>query len=103
VAGVASPGLVYSGDCGRAEDLVPLIRPGDTVLVEASFGAAQVPADAAHLNATLAARVASGGGAASLLLTHVQAGFSRAEALAAAQAGFRGEVRIVTEGDEFDV
>src|SRR5919108_1710044 len=23
-----SPGLVYSGDCGKAEDLVPLIRPG---------------------------------------------------------------------------
>jgi len=26
--GAAAPGLVYSGDCGRAEDLVPLIRSG---------------------------------------------------------------------------
>src|SRR5215210_1757480 len=28
------PGLVYSGDCGVADDLAPLIRPGDTLLVE---------------------------------------------------------------------
>jgi ribonuclease BN (tRNA processing enzyme) len=34
----AGAGLVYSGDCGRAEDLLPLIRPGDTLLSEASFG-----------------------------------------------------------------
>ncbi len=29
------PGLVYSGDCGRADDLLPLIHEGDTVLCEA--------------------------------------------------------------------
>ena len=34
------PGLVYSGDCGRADDVLPLIRPGDTLLSEASFGTA---------------------------------------------------------------
>ncbi len=32
------PGLVYSGDCGRATDLAPLIEPGDTLLSEVSFG-----------------------------------------------------------------
>ena len=31
-------GLVYSGDCGHAEDLEPLIRPGDVLLTECSFG-----------------------------------------------------------------
>ena len=31
-------GLVYSGDCGAAMDLAPLVRPGDDLLVEASFG-----------------------------------------------------------------
>jgi ribonuclease BN (tRNA processing enzyme) len=36
-------GLVYSGDCGRADDLRPLIRPGDTLLTEVSFGAGPVP------------------------------------------------------------
>ena len=49
----AGPGLVYSGDCSRADDLVPLIRPGDTLLSEASFGAGPVPAGAKHLNLSL--------------------------------------------------
>ncbi len=30
VAGRTGPGLVYSGDCGRADDIAPLVRPGDT-------------------------------------------------------------------------
>ena len=34
----AGPSLVYSGDCGRSEDLDPLIHPGDTLLCEVSFG-----------------------------------------------------------------
>ena len=33
-------GLVYSGDCGRPEDLLALLRPGDVLLSEASFGGA---------------------------------------------------------------
>src|SRR3712207_8500480 len=33
------PGLVYSGDCARADDLLPLIHEGDTLLCEAAFGA----------------------------------------------------------------
>ena len=55
------PGLVYSGDCGRAGDLVPLLRPGDTLLSEASFGAGQVPAGAEHLTAAEAGRAATDG------------------------------------------
>jgi ribonuclease BN (tRNA processing enzyme) len=99
----SSPGLVYSGDCGRADDLVPLIRPGDTLLAEASFGAGPVPAGAEHLTAADAARAASAGHAARLLLTHLQMGYSRADALAAAQSVFAGPVQLVTEGDRFEV
>ena len=40
----AGTGLVYSGDCGRAEDLDALVRPGDTLLCEVSFGTGPVPA-----------------------------------------------------------
>jgi ribonuclease BN (tRNA processing enzyme) len=98
-----TPGLVYSGDCGRADALVPLIRPGDTLLCEASFGAGTVPPGAQHLTAMDAARAASTGGAARLLLTHVQMGFSRADALAAAQAVFSGPTQLVTEGDRFEI
>ena len=99
----AGPGLVYSGDCGRAEDLIPLIRPGDTLLAEASFGAGSVPEGAAHLTAADAARAALAGGAARLLLTHIQMGYSRSDALAAAQSVFSGPVQLVTEGDRFTV
>src|SRR4051812_20175195 len=31
--GDTGPALVYSGDCGRADDLTALIRPGDTLLI----------------------------------------------------------------------
>jgi ribonuclease BN (tRNA processing enzyme) len=97
------PGLVYSGDCSRAEDLLPLIRPGDVVLSEATFGAGPVPAGAGHITSAEAARVAATGGASRLLLTHVLAGHSRAETLAAAQAAFSGPVQLVTEGDRFKI
>jgi ribonuclease BN (tRNA processing enzyme) len=96
-------GLVYSGDCGRAEDLIPLIHPGDTLLAEASFGADAVPKGAGHLNAADAGRAASAGHAARLLLTHIQMGHSRTEALAAAQSTFAGPIQLVTEGDRFEV
>src|SRR5438128_7876919 len=32
--GASRRGLVYSGDCGRADDLRPLLRPGDILLSE---------------------------------------------------------------------
>ena len=98
----ADAGLVYSGDCGRADDLAPLIRPGDTLLSEASFGAGPVAAGAGHLTSAEAARVASDGGAVRLLLTHVLSSRSRTGALAAAEAVFSGPVRLVTESDRFE-
>jgi ribonuclease BN (tRNA processing enzyme) len=103
VANSSDSGLVYSGDCGRADDLVPLIRPGDTLLSEASFGAGPVPPGAEHLTAADAARAASTGGAARLLLTHIQMGFSRADTLAAAQSVFSGPAQLVADGDRFDI
>jgi ribonuclease BN (tRNA processing enzyme) len=103
VANSPGSGLVYSGDCGRADDLVPLIRPGDTLLSEASFGAGPVPPGAEHLTAADAARAASVGGAARLLLTHIQMGFSRADTLAAAQSVFSGPAQLIADGDRFEV
>lgn len=101
--GGASAGLVYSGDCSRAEDFLPLIRPGDTVLSEASFGAGPVAEGAGHITSADAARVASTGGASRLLLTHILSGRSRTEALALAGASFPGPVQLVTEGDRFEI
>ncbi len=98
-----SPGLVYSGDCSRPEDLVPLIHPGDTVLSEASFGPGPVAPGAEHMTSGEAARAAAMGGAQRLLLTHILAGHSREETLAAARAVFGGPVQLVTEGDVFEI
>ncbi len=96
------PGLVYSGDCGDADDLVPLIRPGDWFLCEASFGAGTVPPGAEHLTAREAARAANAGEAGRLLLTHIQIGCSRTAALDQARETFAG-ASMVTEGDEFEI
>ena len=68
-----APGLVYSGDVAYWEDLVPLLRPGDTLLCEATLGDATWSPDAGHLSGATAGRAASAGGAARLLLTHLGA------------------------------
>jgi len=93
------PGLVYSGDCGRAGDLAPLIRPGDTLLVEASFGTGPVPVGDMHLDAPAVAEVATASGAGRVLLTHVLGTYDFDAVVAATRAGYAGDVRIVAPGD----
>ena len=56
-----APGLVYSGDCGVADDLVPLVRPGDTLLCEAFWSTLEPIPAAMHLTAAQAAGVAASG------------------------------------------
>jgi ribonuclease BN (tRNA processing enzyme) len=90
--------LVYSGDCGRADDLVPLIVPGDTLLAEVSFGAGTVPHGAQHLDAAEVGQLAAATGVGRLLLTHIQMGYDRDEAVAAARRGFAGPVALVDPG-----
>ena len=92
------PGLVYSGDCGRAADLVPLIRPGDTLLSEISFGAGPVPPGAQHLDGPAVGSVAAESGAGRVLLTHLQMGYDPEAAIAAVRARFGGPVELVTPG-----
>jgi ribonuclease BN (tRNA processing enzyme) len=92
-----TPGLVYSGDCGDAGDVLTLVRPGDAVLSEAFFGAGPRVRDLPHLTAGDAARVAVDGGASTLLLTHVQDETDHAEALRAARDVFP-ESRLAEPG-----
>lgn len=67
---VDGPGLVYSGDCAVADDLLPLLRPGDTLLSEAAFGAGPA-GGGAHITAQEAARVAAEAKVGRLILTHI--------------------------------
>ncbi|HET7722404.1 MAG TPA: MBL fold metallo-hydrolase, partial [Acidimicrobiales bacterium] len=71
----AAPGLVYSGDCGRAQDLDRLVRTGDTLLSEVSFGPGPVVPGAAHLDGPAVGRLAARTGAGRVLLTHLQMGY----------------------------
>lgn len=64
------PGVVYSGDCSKWRDLLPLIRPGDTLLCEAALGAGREAAGP-HLTEADARDAATAGGATTLVLTHV--------------------------------
>ncbi len=97
------PGLVYSGDCGRAEDLEALIRPGDDLLCEVSFGPGPVPPDAAHLDGPAVGALALRSGARRVFLTHLLMGFDDAETIAAVQARFDGTVALVQPGDRFTI
>ena len=94
----SAAGLVYSGDCGRADDLLALLRPGDTLLVEASHGAGPIIEGLAHLNAAEAVRVATAGGAARLVLTHLFDDVDPRAALELARSSFAGETVLAEPG-----
>jgi ribonuclease BN (tRNA processing enzyme) len=94
-------GLVYSGDCGEADDLLQLLAPGDVLLSEASFGPGPVPEARIHLDGPDVGRVARAGAASRVLLTHMLARFDRSATVAAAQAAFGGPVSAVAPGDRF--
>jgi ribonuclease BN (tRNA processing enzyme) len=91
-------GLVYSGDCGHAEDLEPLIRPGDVLLTEVSFGPGPVPPGAGHLDGPAVGALAARTGVGAVLLTHLQMGFDPAETIASVEASFGGWVSLVRPG-----
>jgi ribonuclease BN (tRNA processing enzyme) len=97
------PGLVYSGDCGRAEDLVPLVRAGDTLLVEVAFGLGPVPEGAAHLDAPAVAALAAATRPGRVLLTHLQMRRDPEATLETVRAAFAGPVDLVHDGDTFTV
>ncbi|HEY7937387.1 MAG TPA: MBL fold metallo-hydrolase [Candidatus Limnocylindrales bacterium] len=105
-AGAAEPGpgLVYTGDCGRAADLRPLIQPGDVLLSEVSFGLGPVPRGVFHLDAGEVGRLAADAGAGRVLLTHLLSGRDRAATEAATTRAAGGiEATLVDPGDRFDI
>ena len=94
----SGPGLVYSGDVGRADDLRPLVRPGDVLLSEVSFGAGPVEHGAQHLDGPSVGRLARDCGAGRVLLTHLQMGHAVGETIASVRAEYGGPVEFVEPG-----
>lgn len=97
-------GIVYSGDCGSIEDLAPLVRAGDTLLVEVSFGPDPVPPDALHLNARQIAELVTMTRPGRVLLTHLQMGFDGPQSVRVVEAAAAdAPVRLVAPGDRFEI
>lgn len=96
-------GLVYTGDCGNADDLRRLIRPGDTLLSEVSFGPGPVPPGAAHLDGPAVGRVATEAGVSRLLLTHLQMGYDPDRTIESVRTRFTGDVAFVWPGDRLGI
>jgi ribonuclease BN (tRNA processing enzyme) len=103
VTAADGPGLVYSGDCARAEDLDPLIRVGDVLLCEVSFGPGPVPSDAAHLDGPAVGRLAARTGVGRVLLTHLQMGFDPGASIESVRRAYQGPVDLVEPGDRFKI
>jgi ribonuclease BN (tRNA processing enzyme) len=95
------PGLVYSGDVADPDDLRPLIRPGDLLLAEATFGPGPVPAGMPHLDAPTVGRLARETGAAQVVLVHIRMGCDRTATLEAARREFGGPVFVARPGGRF--
>ena len=99
IGGSSGPGLVYSGDVGVADDLAPLIRPGDALLVEVSFGAGPIPPGALHLDAPSIAGLVQRTRPGRVLLTHLQMGFDPDAAISIVAAATDAPVSLVGPGD----
>ncbi len=96
-------GIVYSGDCADPDDLLPLLRPGDTLLTEVTFGPGPVPPGMPHLDGPMAGRLATASGVRALLLTHLRMGCDPADTVRSAGEQYDGPVTLVGPGDRFVV
>ncbi|HEX5590526.1 MAG TPA: MBL fold metallo-hydrolase [Candidatus Limnocylindrales bacterium] len=101
--GDAGPGLVYSGDVGAVADLQPLVRAGDTLLVEVSFGAGPIAPGASHLDGPTVGTLAAETRPRRVLLTHLLPGRDAEAAVRSVRDRWGGSVELVRPGFEVDV
>jgi ribonuclease BN (tRNA processing enzyme) len=98
VATKRGPGLVYTGDCGRADDVLPLLERGDVLLSEVATGPGPVPAGMQHLDGPAVGRLAAAAGAGRLLLTHILMGHDLDATIASVRRAYDGPVEFVWPG-----
>lgn len=103
VSGPTGPGLVYSGDCGRAADLAPLVEPGDTLLAEVAFGPGPVPAGVLHLDGPMVGELAAAVRPGRVLLTHVLAGRDLGATVDAVRRHWDGPVEFAWPGAQVEL
>jgi ribonuclease BN (tRNA processing enzyme) len=95
--------LVYSGDVGVAEDLLPLVHEGDTLLVEVSFGEGPSDPGAGHLDAAAVGELVAATRPGRVLLTHLLMGHDREATVAAVRRRYDGPTWLVEPGDELAI
>jgi ribonuclease BN (tRNA processing enzyme) len=100
--GASEPGIVYSGDCGAADDLLPLVKGGDVLLCEAGDGVVR-DSPGVHLTAGEAGSVAQRAGAARLILTHVHDRAGAGPLITAAGKEFGGPIDLAEPGMRVDI
>jgi ribonuclease BN (tRNA processing enzyme) len=103
VAGFDGTGLVYSGDLAVADDLGPITRPGDVLLIEAAFGPGPVEQGAMHLDGPAVGRFAVAARVGRVLVTHVLMRRDVERTLAAIRSQYRGPVDLVVPGSHADI
>ncbi|MDR3633652.1 MAG: MBL fold metallo-hydrolase [Isosphaeraceae bacterium] len=97
------PALVYTGDCGRTQDLIPLIHPGDLLLSEVAFGPGPVPVPDLHLDGAAVGHLAAKSRVSQVLLTHLQMKRHPGATLAAVRGEYQGQVALVGDGDRVTI
>jgi len=96
------PGIVYSGDCGVPDDLLPLLQPGDVLLCEAGWGVKR-DAPGIHLTAAEAGTVAQRTKAGRLILTHFHDRAGADALISAAGREYRGTTALAEPGMRLDI
>lgn len=103
VAGTDGPGLVYSGDASDPDELAALMRPGDTLLAEATFGVGPVPPGMNHLDGPMVGDLAARTRAGAVVVTHVRMGCDLDATLAAVRARYDGPLAMAQPGLRFPI
>jgi len=96
--------LVHIGDVGRTEELVPICRDADALVIESTYleEEAQMADDFAHLTAHRAAELAKRAGVSNLILTHLSRRYRERDVAAEARAVFPGAY-VARDFDHFQV
>lgn len=95
--------LVYTGDTGHTEDLIPFMSGADLVIAEASLYANQRVQGAGHLTSAEAGRLAAQAGVQELVLTHFPHYGELQTLQNEAEQAFKGKVQLAATGKTFQI
>lgn len=94
-------GIVYTGDIADTSDVHPLIRPGDVLLSEATFGPGPVPDGMPHIDADDVGRLAAETDVGQVIVTHVRMGVDLGATMAAVRTRFPGAASMARPGARY--